>query len=189
MTDREERAQPGGLSPEQQAALEKARLALKPIERSTRYATLTYWTVGGFGVLTLLWGLMAGAGGLVVGVALVAVAWNEKRGRDRLRSLDPEGARILGWNQIILAVVITLYLAGVIVRSQTVTDPSVRELEDLVGMDSGTVAQLTAMIYGAVIVIVDVIQALTARFHFARQAMVEAVRRDSPDWALDLLGA
>lgn len=189
MNDGEEGAgaEPGGLSPEQQAAVERARWALKPIQRSTRYATMTYWTVGGFGVLTILWGLIAGAGGLVVGAALVAVAWNEKRGRDRLRALDPEGARILGWNQVILAVVITLYLIGVILRSRTTTDPSVRELEEMVGIEPGLVAQLIALVYGAVMVMVDIIQALTARFHFRRQPMVEALRRGTPDWVLELL--
>jgi len=177
----------GGLSTEQRAQLQAARARLGPIERATRWATLTSWTLGIFGTLTVLWGLVAGAGGLVVGVALLAVAWNERRGRDQLRSLDPRGARILGWNQVVLAVVITVYLGFTIVRARTAPNPSVRELEELVGMDPGVVAQLTALVYGAVIVVVDIVQLFMARFHFRREAMVETLRREAPDWVLDVL--
>jgi hypothetical protein len=34
---------------------------------------------------------------------------------------------------------------------------------------------------------VDVVQALTARFHFRREDMAETLRRDTPDWVLNLL--
>lgn len=177
----------GGLLPEGRAELDRARAGLRPIRRATRWATLTFWTVGVFGVLTVLWGLVSGGGGVIVGVALVAVAWNERRGRDRLRSLEPAGARILGWNQLILAVVITVYLLGVIIQARSTTDPSMGELERVVGLDPDMVAELTTMVYGAVIVIVDLVQLLTARFHFHRQAMVEAYRRATPEWVLDVL--
>lgn len=175
------------LSAGERAELEAARAALKPVDRAARWATMTLWTVGGFGILTVLWGLVSGGGGVVVGAALVAVAWNERRGRDRLRSLDPEGARILGWNQVVLGAVITAYLLAVIVRARTITDPSMQELEALVGLDPDLVADLTTLVYGATIVIVDVVQVFTARFHFARRAMVEAFRRDTPAWVTELL--
>jgi len=177
----------GGLSAEQRAQLQAARARLGPIDRAIRWATLTFWTLAVFGALTVLWGLVAGAGGLVVGVALLAVAWNERRGRDRLRSLDPQGARILGWNQILLAAVVTVYLGLTIVRARTAPSPSVQELERLVGMEPGLVAQLTALVYGAVIVVVDIVQLFMARFHFRREALVETLRREAPEWVLDVL--
>lgn len=176
-----------GLSAEERAALARARDALRPVHRAGRWATFTLWTVGGFGALTVLWGLVAGGGGLVVGAALMAVAWNERRGRDRLLALDPHGARILGWNQILLAAVITVYLGLVILRSRTTTDPSLQELQTMVGLDPDLVADLTTMVYGAVIVIVDLVQVFMARFHFRRESMAEAVRRDTPPWVLDVL--
>ena len=47
--------------------------------------------------------------GFLVFVALVVVAWNEFRGRRRLLDFDPAGATILGWNQLGLLVMISIY--------------------------------------------------------------------------------
>ncbi len=179
----------GGLSVEQRAQLQAGRARLGPIERAVRWSTLTFWSLGVFGALSVLWGLVSGAGGVVMGAVLLAVAWNERRGRDRLRSLDPQGARILGWNQVVLAGVLTVYLGWTIVRARTAPSPSVRELEQLVGMDPGLVAELTTTAYGAVIVIVDIVQAAMARFHFRREGLAEALRREAPEWVLEVLGA
>jgi hypothetical protein len=180
---------PSPLTPEQKATLAEAATRLKKLMRPARIARFNAWTIGIFGGLTVLWGLVSGGGGLVVGVALLAVAWNEMRGARRLQALDPEGARLLGWNQLAVALVIVGYCAFAIVRARRGPDPSMRELEEAAGISAETVADLTLLIYGSIAVVVALVQALLARYHFGARAAVEAFRRETPAWAIELLGS
>jgi hypothetical protein len=174
------------LSEEQRARLRESREDLGRLLRSARLATLTIWTLGIFGCLTLAWGLLGG-GGILLGLVLLAVAWNERRGRDLLRVLEPEGARVLGWNQLILALVVTGYCLLVIWRAGAGPDPALREVEELLGISPDLVADLTRTVYGAVIVVVWPVQALLARYHFGRKDRMEEFRRATPPWIQDLL--
>ncbi len=177
----------GPLSAEQKAALDDAARRMRVLLKPARVAAVNAWTIGIFGAITVLWGLVSGGGGVVVGVLLLAVAWNEKRGRDRLLALDPEGATILGWNQVALAAVVTGYCLVAIVKAHTAPSASMQELEDAAGFDPDLVAQLTTLVYGAVIVGVVAGQAFLARWHFRRRAQVEAFRSETPPWVVELL--
>lgn len=179
--------EPEPLSPRQKAALTRGRRQLKSVLRPARVAAITAGSVAVFGALSLLWGLVGGGGSLVIGAALLAVAWNERRGLERVRQLDPEGARILGWNQLVLAGVVVGYSLLAIQRAQAGPGPEVRELEELVGYPTDLIAELTTMVYGGVIVIVGVFQGLLARFHFQRQSSIEAYVRETPDWVVEVL--
>ncbi len=174
-------------SPEQQATLDEARERRRIFSRTERIATLNLWTIGLFGGLTVLWGLVSGGSGLLVGVALLAVAWNERRGRDRLRALDLRGPLILGRNQLVLAGVVGVYCLWAIRRTRMAPDPSMQQLEELAGIPTDLVADLTAAVYGVVLVVVGVIQLLLARYHFRRGPMLAAFRSTTPTWVIDLL--
>lgn len=169
--------------------LEEASARMKTVLRPARVARVNGWTVGVFGVLSVLLGLVSGGGGVVVGLALVAVAWNEMRGIKRLQALDPEGARILAWNQLILGGVVAVYCAAAIARARVSPDPSMKELEELGGIPAGLIAELTTVLYGAVAAIVVIVQALFARYHFKAGEKVAAFRRDTPAWVVELLRA
>ena len=175
------------LSAAQKSALDDAAGRVRAILKPARVATVNAWTIGIFGAITVLWGLVSGGGGVVVGALLLAVAWNEKRGRDRLRALDPEGATILGWNQVALAAVVTAYCLVAIVRAHVAPSASMQELEDAAGFSADLVAQITTLVYGAVIVGVVASQAFLARWHFRRRAMVEAFRQKTPPWVVEVL--
>ena len=177
------------LSPEQRAALQEGAARLKLVLRPARIARVNGWTVGIFGVLSVLFGLVSGGGGIFVGLALVAVAWNEMRGVRLLKALDPEGAKILGWNQLILGVLIAAYCAFTIWHASMSPDPSMKELEDLGGIPSDLIAQLTTFLYGAVAVIVAIVQVLLARYHFRAEERVRTFVSETPEWVRAALAA
>lgn len=154
--------------------------------RPARAATINGSTLAVFGVLSLLWALLVG-GGLLVAVALVALAWNEFRGRDRLRALDPDGARILGWNQCLVALVVVVYCSFAIAGARAAPAPELAELREAVGISTDVIADLTTLVYGAVIVVVVAFQAALARWHFARGPRMEAFVRDTPPWIVEVL--
>ena len=178
-----------GLSPEQRVELQEAAARLKVVLRPARVARVNGWTVGIFGGLSVLFGLVSGGGGIFVGLALIAVAWNEMRGVRMLRALDSEGARVLGWNQLFLGVLIALYCLFTIWHASLSPDPSMKELEDLGGIPAGLVSQLTTFLYGAVAVIVGIVQVLLARYHFRAEARVRAFVNETPEWVRAALAA
>ena len=180
-------SEPSPFTPEQRAALHEAVGRKRSLMRPARVASFNGWTVGLFGALSVLWGLIAGLSGAVIGAALLVVAWNELRGAKRLHALDPEGATILGWNQLILGGVIALYCAYAIVSARIAPDPSMQENVEMAGMPADLVSGLTTILYGAVLVIVILVQALLARYHFGAKARIEAFRRETPRWIVELL--
>lgn len=175
----------GPLSPEQRRDLSDANARAGKILGAARVSTFTAWSVGLFGALSLGVGLFGG-GGVLVGAALLAVAWNEVRGRDRLRRLDPEGPRILGWNQLALLAVAAAYCLGAIWKARTEPGDSVRLLEELAGLPEGYVADLTTTAYVLVLGVVALVQWLLARYHFAREPMLRAYLEETPPWAVEL---
>jgi hypothetical protein len=181
-------SEPGPLSAEQKGQLAAASAARAKLLRPARIARFNAWTVGVFGALSVVLGLATGGSGALIGIALIAIAWNEARGAGRLSALDPEGARILGWNQLVLAGVVAVSCAAAIAKARTSPDPAMKELEELGGISAGLVSGLTTVFYAAVGVIVALVQALLARYHFRARERVAAFRRDTPDWVLELLG-
>lgn len=66
-------------------------------------------------------------------------------------------------------------------------DPSMQELVEMAGMPADLVSGLTTILYGAVLVIVILVQALLARYHFGAKARIEAFRQETPRWIVELL--
>lgn len=177
----------GPLSAEQKRELGDASARLHRLLRAARISTTTFWTLVACGAVSTLWALASQGSGIIVGLALLATAWNERRGRDRMRAVDPGGARILGWNQLATAGVIIAYCLVAIVRAGSSVDPS---LDAALGAStSALVVRLTRLFYGVVIAVVALSQALLARYYFRREPMLEAFRRETPGWILDVLSA
>lgn len=174
----------GPLSAEQKAALGDAAARLHRLLRAARISTVTFWTTFACGAASFLWALLSHGGGIVVAAALLVVAWNEHRGRDRMRAIDPEGARILAWNQLWIAGVIIGYSVLALLRARASVDPSL----DALGAGTTTlVAQLTRLVYAAVIIAVALSQALLSRYYFRREPRLRAFRQETPEWILELL--
>lgn len=177
----------GALSAEQRDALAAAEVGLKSVRRAARMAGINAWTMAIFAGITLLFGL-GDAFSMAVGLALGGVAWNEFQGRNMLRGLDPEGAKRLGWNQVVILGLVVVYCGVQIWKALYGTpDTSMAELEELAGFEPGWLSELTATAYIAVAVIVSGVQLLTARFHFARIAELKAWARTTPAWVREVL--
>jgi hypothetical protein len=174
------------LSPEQRRELEDAGARARKILAAGKVASFNGWTIGILAALSFLFGL----GSLVVmalSVALGVVAWNEFRGRALLRRLDPAGGRFLGRNQLGLMALIVAYCLWSVWRTKAgPPDPEMAQLQDLVGVGSDLIEQLTVILYVSVIAATAIFQGLNARYYFRRVGMTEAYLSETPPWVVDL---
>ena len=174
------------LSPEQKEAFVQAAERAKKVQGAAKIAAFNGWTLVGIGGLSVLIGLFSFRG-LLVGGALLALGWNELRGRTLLLKFDHEGARVLGWNQLALLGLIIFYCLDAIFRSLGAPAPEVTQLEELTGMAPGTVGRLTAMAYGAVILGTAIFQGLLSRYYFMREKPLREYLEETPPWIVELL--
>jgi len=155
------------------------------ILRAGRMAALTGWSVIAFGAISILASLLSPKG-VLVGGALLWVGWNELEGRRTLLRFDPGGARRLARNQLWLLAVVLLYCGWAIYRSRSRPIPEVTELESLMGLGEGFVADATAAVYALIMALATVFQWGMYRFHLARVALVEAYLRITPSWVVEV---
>jgi hypothetical protein len=182
-SDTEPSASP--ISDEQQKEFAEAGKKLAKILRAGKIASVSGWTLVVFGVLSALMGLFS-LTGMVVAGGLLALGWNELRGRALLLGLDPEGARVLGRNQLAIIGLVVAYCLWQLYSSLVHPNPQLVELEELVGFERELVAQLTILVYTAVMVITAVAQGLLSRWHFAREKQLQSYLEETPDWIVTL---
>lgn len=174
------------LNPEQLETLAVANVRLnKQILGATKLATFNAWSLAVFGGLSLLSGLFSFAG-LVIGVVLLAFAWNEFRGRTLFRNLDCEGPRVLAQNQIGLAGALLLYCARSSYQAWTNRSGELAQLEAALGISPDDVAGLTVLVYGIVFVVTALVLGLTARYYRVRGRRLEEYRAETPEWVIDI---
>jgi len=148
-------------------------------------AAVTGWSVVVFGILSILGSLLSPEGVLVGGV-LLWIGWNELEGRKILLRLDPSGAKRLALNQLWLLTVILLYCGWAIYRSRTQTLPEVSELESLMGLGEGFIADATTLAYAVVMAVAAVFQWAMYRFHLSRVALVRVYLQETPPWVVEV---
>lgn len=174
------------LSPEQRQGLADAKERSRAFMGAVRTATFNIWTIGAFAAITILFGLFS-LPALLLGIGMAVVTWNEYRGRAMVRRFDPAGPLLLGRNQLGLMGLIILYALWSMYRATNHPDPGLVQLDAVMGGDvSGLVADLTILIYLAVIALTALFQGLLARYYFRRIEMVEAYVRDTPEWVLEM---
>lgn len=182
------------LTDSHQKALRAAALRAEPIRRAGRVATFNAWTTAILATLSAPFALFSPAGAAVF-AALALVAWNEFRGRRRLLTYDPAGPTILGWNQLGLLAVITLYCVWALysnlwgANSVTAQLESHPEITAAIGsterLDS-LVRVVVVALYGSVIALSILFQGATATYYFTRRKYVEAYVKETPAWVVDL---
>jgi hypothetical protein len=175
----------GPLSPEQRDELAQATERAGKIMGAGKVATFNGWTLGVLGALSLLFGRFSRTG-FIAGVCLLFFAWNEFRGRKMLRALDPLGPQLLWKNQVGFMSLVILYCAWSMYRTVAFPNPEVAELEELAGLPSDFISDLTLSVYGAAIVLTLLFQGLNARYYFARVQMLTDYLRETSDWIVDL---
>ena len=186
-------ASDGPLTPEHHQELALAGQRAQKVRRAAHVATFNGWVTGVLAFCSAPFALF-GMTGVLVTIALSAVAYNEFRGRKRLLQFDPSGASVLGWNQVGLLAMIILYCLWMIYAGLTGTNSLTAELraqpELANALGSMDVEQLyrslVLLVYGTVIALSLVFQGLNALYYFTRRRHVEAYLRETPQWVLEL---
>jgi hypothetical protein len=171
-----------------------ARKRAKPIYKAAAVASFNAWVTAVVAVLSAPFALFSIAS-LVTTAALTLVAGNEFRGRKRLLQFDPVAPAILGWNQLLLLVLIIGYCAWSIyanlygANSVTAQLRGLAELEASLGPLDGIdvlVRHVVVISYGALIALSVVVQGLTAWYYFTRHKHVRHYLAETPQWIREL---
>lgn len=183
----------GPLTGEHLQAIAEARVRSRKVRRAATVAATSGWTMGAFGGITLLGVIFGDLLALAIGVALMALAYNELRGGAMLRRLEARGASVLGYNQLALGAVIVAYSGWSLIGS--LTSPALASVSGATGdpqMDA-MVRDLTTLLtfglYGTLAAIGVIVPGLTAVYYFTRARVVRGVLADTPPWVLDAMRA
>jgi hypothetical protein len=181
------------LSAENLLELQAAREYLRTIRRAVSLASFDGWTIGAFGILTLLLGLTEPSS-LLLGTAMIVVAAVELRSAARLRRLDPQAARVLGFNQVALGALLIVYALWRIAAlhrqggaaetlGASAADPQLAQM--LKPVENLTRLVGLAM-YSALIAIGVFAQGGMAWFYFTRRKHMRAYLAHTPAWIVGL---
>jgi hypothetical protein len=181
-------------TPDNLLELEAAKKGARKVKRAVAVANFDGWTIAIFGAITLAMG-MSDATNIVLSLALGAVAYVELRNAARLKRLQPDAARTLGFNQLALAAILIVYALWQIHTASRsggtadvlgVSDPDVAQMLG----SSQQLQDLTRMavhaIYGALILIAVCAQGSMALYYFTRAKLVRQYLIQTPDWIVKL---
>ena len=175
------------LSEEHLRQLATARSAVRKVRRAIAVASFDGWTIGAFGALTLLTGL-TDLSGILMGAGMGAVAFVELRGAGQLRRLEPKAARMLAFNQLALAGILTLYALWRLHAEMTGAGPfqAYKSADPQLARMLQPVESLTHLIalvlYGAMIALACFAQGGLALFYFTRGKHIDAYLAQTPPW-------
>ena len=173
------------LSPEQQRQLSAAGERAAKILSAAKVATFNGWTIGFFAVVSMLFAISSMTA-LVMGLGLGWVAWNEFKGRDRIRAFDRTAPTFLGKNQLGFMSLIVAYALWSIYRTLTEPMPHLDEIEEALGPIGDLVTSVTISVYLIVILLTVLFQGLNARYYFAREKMMDEYLSRTPDWVMEI---
>lgn len=176
---------PNPLSPEQRQQLANAGDRSSKILAAAKIAAFNGWTIGFFAVVSLLFAFFS-LTALVMGLGLGWIAWNEFKGRDRIRAFDPTAPTFLGKNQLGFMSLVTVYALWSIYLTLTEPIPHLDEIEEALGPIGDLVTSITISVYLVVILLTVLFQGLNARYYFARKKMIAEYLSETPDWIVDI---
>jgi hypothetical protein len=173
------------LSPEQKQQLADAGERSTKILGAARVAAFNGWTIGFFAAVSLLFAF-SGLTALLMGLGLGWIAWNEFKGRDRLRAFDPTAATFLGKNQLHFMGLVLTYALWSVYRTLTEPIPHLDEIEEAIGPIGDLVTSITVSVYLVVILLTVLFQGLNAKYYFARGPMLEEYLKNTPEWVVEM---
>jgi hypothetical protein len=179
------------LSPADFEDLAQAGKRAAVLNRAIRIAHFNAWTLGILGGLSILIGIFD-LESLVMGIALVALAFNESRGQTLLQRFDLKGPRVLGWNQVGLMLLLVAYGAWKLIAFKTSANPYEKEIAATpeLGHMLGPIVQMYGTIsnwlYGSLIAIAVLYQGGNALYYFSREKHLQAYLRETPAWVIKL---
>ena len=184
----------GPLTAEHHQQIASAHSRAAKIRSAARFATFNGWVTGVFALLSVPFAPFSFAGFLVT-VGLAIVTYNEFRGKKMLLAFDPQGAKLLGWNQMGFLGLITVYSLWMIFEGFTGAGPLAKEIQQYPQLQSalGSAAELKQLyqmvvlaIYSAVIALSVVFQGFNAFYYFTRQILVRDYLRETPGWIVEM---
>jgi len=184
------------LSPQQLEQVTAAMRRLRTIRHAAAVATFNAWGAAIFATLSLLFSVILFSWvGLIVGLGLATVSFNEFRGARMLRQLDVRGPRYLGFNQLGFLALIIGYCCYMIYVGVTAPNAYEQIAADypqvapmFAGLDMGMIqVALAIVVYGLVIVLSAVLLGVNAVYDFTRAKHLRAYAQQTPSWIRDLL--
>ncbi len=161
------------LSPEQLWQITEARKSSRKIRRAVNIARFDGWTLALAAGLTFVLSI-GDLSGMAIGALLGVIAGVELYNANRLRALNPRAARILGFNQLALALLLILYSSWQIYAQLTgkgeveqlgQSDPLVAQ--SLQGINQ-IVTTIVLGIYSGLIAVAIFAQGSLALYYFTR---------------------
>jgi hypothetical protein len=178
------------LTPEQLTVIQQAEQRAKKIKQAVVVARIDGGLTAFFGIVGIL-SICLGWVGPVVGLFFFVLAFNSFRCAGKLAKFDVRAPGMLAMNQLYLAAVIIAYALYQLYAGLNGDAGSLKELEQ-VGLSGAEIADMmrsiTKIIYLSLIAGTVVAQGLTAMYYASRRKYVEAYRRETPPWIIDLQG-
>jgi hypothetical protein len=178
------------LSAEHLRQMQEARQRARKVRRCVAVANFDGWSVGAFGALTLLCGVFS-LWGWVLGGGMIAIACVELSTASRVKRLEPEAARQLGWNQIALGGLLLTYAVWNIYAAWFGPDPltstiaAAPETAELLAPYSSIARMISAAVYIGVALVAIFAQGGTALYYFTREKHIRAYREQTPAWIVE----
>lgn len=183
---------PPQLAPEHLAQLQLAGRAMRKVRRAVFTASVDGWSVGVFGAITAIAGLMDPPS-LALGLVMVGVAIVELRTAARLRRLDVAAPRILAWNQVALGTALFVYASIRLIAvargghsefaAMIQQDPQMGDM--LNGVEDLT-REVLMLVYACVMAVAIFGQGSMAIYYATRARHVRAYVDQTPPWILDM---
>jgi len=196
-------AQAGPLTTEHLQQLAAADVRAKKLRSAGGVAMFNGIAIAIFGGLSLLCGLgeLAIDGfdiskldwwSFIMGIGLGLIAWNEFRGRRRLRQFDPRAPRGLGWNQLALLGLIVAYSAWMLAVALLGPNPYAEIMRqeplaaDMLGNIGDLYTKMSIAVYGALILGSLLFQGINALYYFTRAELLRSYLAETPAWVVEL---
>ena len=179
------------MSAEHLRAITEAKVRTRKVRRAAKVASFNGWSMVCFAGLTALGVLFGDWTSGVLTVILLAIALNELRGGKMLARFEERGARVLGYNQIALAVFIVAYAGWSMYSASHNAElqASLATIGDAqsAAMVSGLADLMTYGVYGGVAVVGLLGPGLTALYYFSRARYVREAVQGKPGWVVEML--
>ncbi|MEM1355753.1 MAG: hypothetical protein AAGH88_12835 [Planctomycetota bacterium] len=181
----------GPLSPEDMRVLAEAKQRRKKLNRASGIAAFNTWTFVAMSGCSLLAALFSPIS-LIAVASFGVLAWNESRGRRRIRALDLRGPATLGWNQLGFCGLIAAYcvyqLAKAVYGPAPYADQIAQtpELGAMLEPVKELILLATIAAYGALLVLGVGMQGLMAWYYFSRRACLRQYLEHTPAWVVEL---
>jgi hypothetical protein len=178
-------------TPEHLREMEIAKKGSRKIRRAVSVANFDGWTLAIFGALTLVMGF-TNFTNILLSLGLGAVAYVELRYAARLKRLQSEAARTLGFNQLALAAILIAYACwqlyaasrnGGTAAALGVEDPQVVQM---LGPMQDLANSVVHAVYAALIIFAILAQGGMAFYYFTRVRLIRDYAAKTPEWIIQL---